>query len=161
MRSCLAGLAVVAVSVMAFAGSASAQMNSQPYKFKGGSSLGMSDAGRQAILNQKLDGRTPDNIMRGANGSLIEITKGPNNVAIARGSDGVVIPGYHGRGGAFGGGVGWFNPYFVGGSGSNNGTSNFASMITSNSIAGWTGMVVGGNVGGANSIDSWMSMIGG
>jgi hypothetical protein len=161
MRSWLTGLAAVAASFLIFAGNASAQMSSNPYSFGGGPALGMSNAARQAILNKKLTGVTPDHIMRGANGTLIEITKGPGNTAIARGADGVVIPGYHGRGGAVSGEVGVFNPYFRGYTTQYNGTSTFASGITSNSIAGWTSMVFGGpGVAGGSSIDAWLSMIG-
>jgi hypothetical protein len=160
MRSWLTGLIAVAASLLLYAGDASAQMSSQPFSFGGGSSLGMSNAGRQAILNQKLTGATPDNILRGADGSLIEISQGPGSTAIARGADGVVIPGYHGRGGVVSGGAGLFNPYFTGNASQYNASQTFASGITSNSIAGWTSMVFGGAaVSGGSSIDAWMSMI--
>lgn len=159
------GLVVVAASLSLFAADGSAQMNNKPYSFKGGSSLGMSSAARQAILNKKLTGATPDNIMRGADGSLIEITKGPGSNAIARGSDGVVIPGYRGRGDAFDGAVGIFNPYFLGNSDQRSGSITFASRLTGNAIAGWTSMVTGGGAyfggGGISSIDAWTSLIGG
>ena len=159
MRSGLVGIIVVALSLVA--ADASAQMNNKPYSFKGGSSLGMSAAARQAILNQKLTGATPDNIMRGADGSLIEISKGPGSNAIARTSDGVVIPGYRGRGDAFDGVLGVFNPYFLGNSGQRSGSITFASRLTGNAIAGWTSMVTGGGAIGGNSIDAWTSLIGG
>jgi hypothetical protein len=157
-------LIVVAASLSLFAADASAQMNNKPYSFKGGSSLGMSSAARQAILNKKLTGATPDNIMRGADGSLIEISKGPGSTAVAIGSDGAVIPSYHGRGDAFDGAVGIFNPYFLGNSGQRSGSYSIASRLTGNAISGWTGMVTGSPVflgGGTSSIDAWTSLIGG
>lgn len=163
MRLSLAGVLVIAVSLFLVSAEASAQMNNKPFSFSsGGSSLGMSAAARQAILNKKLTGETPDNIMRGPGGALITITKGPNNVAIATGQDGVTLQGYHGRGGAVSGAVGIFNPYFLGSSGQHNGTYTIASRLTSDAIAGWTSMVSGGvpyNPG--NSIDAWTSLIGG
>jgi hypothetical protein len=164
MRSCLLGLVVVGASLSLFAADASAQMNNKPYSFKGGSSVGMSSAARQAIINQKLTGATPDHIARGADGSLIEIAKGPGSNAIARGPDGVVITGYHGRGDAFDSAVGIFNPYFLGNSGQRSGSYTIASRLTGNAIAGWTGMVTGGPVfmgGTGSSIDAWTSLIGG
>lgn len=162
MRSSFVGLIAVAMSLSLFGADASAQMNNKPFSFKGGSSLGMSSAARQAIINQKLTGATPDHIMRGAGGSLIEIAKGPGSTAVATGADGVVLTGYHGRGGAFDGGVGIFNPYFLGNSGQRSGSVTFASRLTSNAIAGWTSMVTGGAVNfGGSSIDAWISLIGG
>jgi len=163
MRLSFTGVLVVAVSLFFLAADASAQMNNKPFSFKGGgSSLGMSAAAKQAILNKKLTGVTPDNIMRGPGGALIEISRGPNNVAIARGQDGVTLQGYHGRGGVLSGGAGLFNPFFYGSSGQRSGSFTFASQLTSNAIAGWTSMVGGGVVqGGGNSIDAWTSLIGG
>jgi hypothetical protein len=165
MRSKVAGFLVFAVSLMLMAAEASAQMNNKPFSFSngggGGSSLGMSAAGRQAILNQQLTGATPDNIMRGPGGALIEITSGPNNMAIATGQDGVVLQGYHGRSGLLTGGAGLFNPYFY--ANTDRGTAYaVASQFTSNAIAGWTSMVSGRPVTtGGSSIDAWTSLIGG
>lgn len=163
MRLSLTGVLVVAVSMFLMTAGASAQMNNKPFSFSGGSSLGMSSAAKQAILNQKLTGSTPDNIMRGPSGALITVTRGPNNVAIATGQDGVVLQGYHGRGGAFGGGAGLFNSYFLGNSGQRSGGYTFASRLTGNAIAGWTSMVSGGGASysGGNSVDAWTSLIGG
>jgi hypothetical protein len=155
-------LIVVVASLSLFAADGSAQMNNKPFSFKGGSSLGMSSAARQAIINQKLTGVTPDHIARGVDGGLIEIARGPGSNAVARGADGVVLTGYHGRGDAFDGAVGIFNPYFLGNSGQRNGTITFASRLTGNAIAGWTSMVTGGPVSfSGSSIDAWTSLIGG
>ena len=163
MRSNLASVLAVTVSLFITMAEASAQMNNKPFSFSGGgSSLGMSSAARQAILNQKLTGITPDNIMKGPGGALIEISRGPNNIAIATGQDGVVLQGYHGRGGVAIGGAGLFNPFFNGTSGQRRGSFTYASQLTGNAIAGWTGMVSGGAAySGGNSIDAWTSLIGG
>jgi hypothetical protein len=163
MRLSLAGILMVAVSLFLVAAEASAQMNNKPFSFSNrGSSLGMSSAARQAILNQKLTGATPDNIMRGPGGALIEITKGPNNMAIATGQDGVVLQGYYGRRGVLVGGAGLFNPYFYGSS-SGRSSYSIASRITGNAISGWTGMVTGRPAmsTSGSSIDAWTSLVGG
>ena len=162
MRSKVAGFLVFAVSLMLMATEASAQLNNKPFTFSsGGSSLGMSAAGRQAILDKKLTGVTPDNIMRGPGGTLLTITSGPGNMAIATGQDGVVLQGYHGRRGVVTGGAGLFNPFFYPhtGTGANYPVS---SQLTSNAIAGWTSMVSGHPVfSSGDSIDAWTSLIGG
>jgi hypothetical protein len=163
MRSKVAGVLIVAVSLMLMVADASAQMNNKPFSFgsSGGSSLGMSAAAKQAILNKELTGATPDNIMRGPGGALIEITSGPSNIAIATGQDGVVLQGYHGRSGVLTGSAGAFNPYFYGGH-EKSPTFTTAHQLTSNAIAGWTSMVSGRQVySGGDSIDAWTSLIGG
>jgi hypothetical protein len=88
------GLVFVALLAL-FATDAAAQMNNRPFSFGGGSSLGISNAGKQAILQEKLTGSTPDNIRKSTSG-LITITRGPGNNAIARGADGATIPGFKG-----------------------------------------------------------------
>lgn len=160
MGSSIRGGLVFMALVALFATDAMAQMNNRPYSFGGGPSLGMSNAGKQAILQQKLDGSTPDNIRKSASG-LITITRGPGNNAIARGADGATIPGFKGTSRAVLGGVGIFNQYFRGSSG-RSGTLSFASRHTSNAISGWTSMV-SGNRGyrGGNSVDAWTSQVGG
>ncbi len=163
MQLKVAGFLVFAVSMMLMSAEASAQMNNKPFSFSngGGSSLGMSAAGRQAILNQQLTGATPDNIMRGPGGALLQITSGPSSMAIATGQDGVVLQGYHGRSGLLTGGAGFFNPFFYPHTGQGM-TYNVASQFTSNAIAGWTSMVSGRPVTtGGSSIDAWTSLIGG
>jgi hypothetical protein len=163
MWSRIAGVLVVAGSLVLLAGEASAQMNNKPFSFgnRGGSSLGMSTAARQAILNKKLTGATPNNIMRGPGGALIEITKGPGSMAIATGQDGVVLQGYHGRSGVLTGRAGFFNPYFYGNP-DKGATYTIASRLTGDAIAGWTGMVNNRPVvSNGSSIDAWTSMIGG
>jgi len=161
MGSSIRGGLVFVALVALFATDAAAQMNNRPYSFGGGASLGISNAGKQAILQQKLTGSTPDNIRKGGSG-LITITRGPGNNAIARGADGATIPGFKGTSRAVSGGVGIFNSYFLGSSGRRSGTLSFASRHTSNAISGWTSMVSGNSrYRGGNSVDAWTSQIGG
>ena len=69
---------------------AEAQLNNRPFSFgggggfSGGGGIGMSTAGRQAILNQQLFGSTPDNILRSRFGlTLLNVTRGDNGLAVA------------------------------------------------------------------------------
>ncbi len=161
MGSSIRGGLVFVALVALFATDAAAQMNNRPFSFGGGASLGISNAGKQAILQEKLTGSTPDNIRKGLSG-LITITRGPGNNAIARGADGATIPGFKGTSRAVSGGVGIFNPYFLGSSGRRSGTLSFASRHTSNAISGWTSMVSGNSrYRGGNSVDAWTSQVGG
>ncbi len=160
MGSSIRGGLVFMAMFALFAADAVAQMNNRPFSFGGGPSLGISNAGKQAILQQKLDGSTPDNIRRSASG-LITITRGPGNNAIARGADGATIPGFRGTSRAVSGGVGIFNPFFLGSSGRSSGSFSFASRHTSNAISGWTSMVTGSRYRGGNSVDAWTSQVGG
>lgn len=160
MGSSIRGGLVFVALVALFATDAAAQMNNRPFSFGGGASLGISNAGKQAILQEKLTGSTPDNIRKGLSG-LITITRGPGNNAIARGADGATIPGFKGTSRAVLGGVGIFNQYFRGNSG-RSGPVSFASRHTSNAISGWTSMVSGNSrYRGGNSVDAWTSQIGG
>lgn len=163
MRSSLAAVVIATFFLGFMTTDASAQMSNKPFSFSGGgSSLGMSSAARQAILNQKLTGATPDNLIRGPNGALLEVTRGPGSTAVTRDQAGVAIPGFRGRGNVAGGGVGLFNNFFYGSTGRRSGAYTFASRITGDAIAGWTGMVSGGRVySGGNSVDAWTSQVGG
>lgn len=92
---------VVAMSmalISVTAGFAYAQLNNKPYAFRNSpGGLGMSPAGKQAILNDKVLGRTPDNLVRGPDGYLLDVIKGPGNVVIVqREGQGGFIPGYRG-----------------------------------------------------------------
>jgi hypothetical protein len=84
---------------------AQAQLSSEPFSFDndGTSGLGMSNAGRQAILNKELFGVTPDHMAIGPGDVLIEITQGPGRAALANLPDGTFLPGYKGAGLELGG----------------------------------------------------------
>ena len=73
--------------------SAIAQVGNKPFSFKNGSpTSGMSIGGKQAILNRELFGSTPRNLIRGADGSLLTIERGPNRLAIVSVPGGNAIP---------------------------------------------------------------------
>ncbi|MFP4098076.1 MAG: hypothetical protein ACLFP8_06745 [Alphaproteobacteria bacterium] len=96
-----------------------AQLNNKPFSFKGtpDGGVGMSNAGRQAIFNQKNFGITPDVILRSSNGELLNVTQGVGkSVVVTRFNSGEALTRYKGtsfrsdnrvmRAGAF-------NAYFV------------------------------------------------
>ena len=77
-------------------GAAAQGLNNAPYDF-GGKGLGISPAGKQVILNEKLFGIRPDNITVGPDGSLLTTVRGPGDSAIVFDSSGTAVPGYMGR----------------------------------------------------------------
>jgi hypothetical protein len=163
---------VAAFCALAVQQPAQAQLNNEPFSFDnrvdGG--LGMSDAARQAILNQKIYGSTPDHIMIGPGGVLVEITQGPGHVALATLPDGSFLEGYKGRGLELGGISVFFDaPTRSGG---------FANLVIHGESQGvinaWTfGVLVGAYQGSAlanrpiysayssGSIDSWIAQVAG
>ncbi len=101
MRFRLAMAAVLAATALLHFAPAEAQMNNQPFSFNtsdGG--VGMSTAARQALINQQLFNATPDNIMKGPDGSLITLTQSDRSdrIAIATTQSGEIIPQFRGRG---------------------------------------------------------------
>lgn len=109
-----AGMTALAVAVLAPT-AASAQWNNDPYQFRSntGGGAGMSLAYRQAILNEELFGRRPENLVRGPDGRLLEIIRRdqqafladpePNFLVGRRGRTGVLV-GVGGVGFSFGSG---------------------------------------------------------
>lgn len=102
----IAGVAALAAALLASFG-ASAQWNNQPYQFRNtpGSGAGMSIAYRQAILNEELFGRRPDNLVRGADGRLLEVFKRDQQAFLAEPEPNFLVGG-GARGGIFVGGIG-------------------------------------------------------
>ncbi len=67
-----------AVALSLLPAGASAQWNNEPYRFgsnigAGTGGAGMSMAYRQAILDEELFGRRPENLLRGADGRLLRV----------------------------------------------------------------------------------------
>lgn len=146
-------------------GAAEAQLNNRPFSFgTPDGSPGMSFAGRQAIINQKLQGATPDNLLRGPGGSLVSVEKGPGGVAIVQDSSGAPLPGFRGTSwrnpGDF---AGSFNGFFVPGDGGFSLAFRYASA--SNLFNSWTSLLMDADrvrftpYGGVSPIDDWIAMI--
>lgn len=165
---CIA-LAVIAV-IFATIGTAWAQLDNKPFSFRNSPTggLGMSQGGKQAIINEKIFDSTPDNLQRGPNGELVDVIEGPGKSAIVfwHGTNSS-IPGFHGtdfRGENQLMQAGVFNAYF----GTNNGSAgfdgyNYAQFVTAAMINSWTMTMIPGNVSapyyGTNSVDSWTSFV--
>lgn len=164
------GLVVLAGAMVAVALPSAAQLDNKPYGFKNapGGGLGMSRGGQQAILEEKIYGLRPDNLLRDSSGSLMDLRKGPGGAALAsRPGDGGFIPRYHGtsfKGNVSGMDVGVFNSFFVpsGDHASTIGTG-YGDMQSWASINSWTSMVVAGGSGAyagswfltPSSVDLW------
>jgi hypothetical protein len=101
MRYRLTVAAMLGAAAMLHVASAGAQLNNQPVSAGGG--FGMSMAARQAIMNQQLSGATPGNIVIGPNGTLLNVTRDANGLAVVTTQGGWIIPQYRGRNHALGG----------------------------------------------------------
>lgn len=136
----LIGLTVLGVATVATP--AMAQLDNRPFQFRDSGGVGMSTAGRQAILNQKILGQTPDNLVR-RNGVLLDVVEGRGGEALARApGGGAFLPNARPEGFRFrGAAVGVFNTFFMRGGGGTGGYVPAASR-TSYSLTGWTAGVV-------------------
>jgi len=140
---------------------AEAQMGSRPFAFRNSEgSVGISTAGRQAIIDRKLFGLTPDVLLRDLDGSLLSVQRGPGHSAIVTDSAGAILPGYRGRGFNDGSASGVFNAYFLG---SSDGSypQYLETSATRVAIDSWTSSVIYGQPTslGNGSIDQWTTMV--
>lgn len=162
MKATCCGLAAFAATLAVCVLPAAAQMQSEPFSFRG-SGPGMSNAARQAILQEQLTGATPRNLLRGPGDQLLSVEKGPGSSAIVRDSDGVVLPGFRGTSAlSLQARVGIFNAFFLTGGESRGGTTPFntGSLQTRSSLASWTGMVGGGAMPATDSpVDAWTNQV--
>jgi hypothetical protein len=143
--------------------------NNQPFSFgsvTGGSvtgaptSSGMSFAGRQAILNEKIFGSTPRNLVIGPSGALLDVSEGPGGIAVVSEQSSPVIPQF--RASFSGIGLGGF-----GGGGSSRafgGTTLSSSTFTTHAISSWIGFVQGrssipASVSTRETIDAWTAQV--
>ena len=154
----LLSAAMVIGAMTVFPNAAAAQMSNKPFSFKSGPSLGMSTAGRQAILNEQFFGSRPNVLLKSPDGRLLTLGKGSNGLAIVGTPSGELIPGYRGRQplwsrDSF---AGSFNSYF-GRVGERLTTVN---IPTDDPVTSWTSQVFLGTSGGsASSVDQWTDMV--
>lgn len=158
--TCLSALTFLAVENVAIA-----QLNNKPFSFNTpNGSPGMSIGGKQAILNNETFGTIPDNMMRDANGTLLNITKGKGGSPIVSYEGGSVIPSF--RGSSFRGdndawSAGVFNSFFVPRK-SDSRISTQAQINTGAVISTWTGRIASNlpvSYLPSNSVDSWTGMV--
>lgn len=83
------------------AGTARAQLFSEPYQFgRGGSDgPGMSIGYREAILDEQLTGAQPEYFVRDGFGRLLDVQEGPNGLAVVRERQSNIFPGATAGGG--------------------------------------------------------------
>ncbi|MFZ4761770.1 MAG: hypothetical protein ACOYK8_03020 [Alphaproteobacteria bacterium] len=145
-----------------------AQMDNRPYSFNNNGS-GMSIGGREAIIYEKILGIHPDNLLRGTNGELLDVQKGPGGIAFAtEKGTGVYLPQYRGtswQGNIEGQGAGIFNGFFLPtiltiSEDNSYGAGNFQASAT---VSTWTSRVISGGMAPAfmnnNVVDSWTGQV--
>lgn len=160
--------AVVAfASLTSAANYARAQMDNRPFSFKNSpGGLGMSQGGRQAIIGEKIQGSTPDTLVRGPDGLLLDVIEGPGDSVIVSRQGGGFVPGYHGsdfRGGNTGMQAGIFNLFFS--SSYNSGVHHtYSDYQTAAVIGAWITSVASGSMpysyyDAADPINSWTTFV--
>lgn len=95
VRFLFCALAIAAIGWTAVPRAAEAQLFDEPYNFPrpgGLSDIGMSNAYRQAILLDEIDGVRPDDMLRAFDGSLVTVVEGKDNEAHIRTLSGVLLP---------------------------------------------------------------------
>lgn len=156
-----------AAAFLIISSTAFTQMNNEPYSFNNAPGAGMSVGGKQAILNEKIFGQTPDNLVRGPSGQLLDVTEGPGHSAIVSyPGNGRFIPGFKGadfRGGNTGMAAGAFNSFFTP-SYSRTSYAAYSAQAysqTGHVVSSWTSRAVNGPAAftGTNSIESWTGMV--
>ena len=156
-RFCHFALMALALTILA-ATAAQAQISNKAFSFDGANGLGMSDAGKQAIINQKLIGATPDVLLRDSSGQLLGVEKGPGGVPIVTAPGGEILPSYHGpswKGANPELAAGVFNPYFV----MRQRARASLALTSSQTVDVWTDTVqMGGPSGYGSSVDQWVAM---
>ncbi len=151
---------------------ANAQLNNKPFSFKGtpDGSIGISAAGKQAIVNFENFNIKPKTLLRGPDGQLLNVTEGVgNSVIVTPQGSGEIWPTYKGtgyKGDNIGMSAGAFNAYFVPSLNGDSGSSvYFSPYYTSSSetVSTWTSRVASGGYPASYSpgsvVDKWTSMV--
>ncbi|WP_119165126.1 hypothetical protein [Algihabitans albus] len=144
---------------------AQAQLNNKPFSFNtpdGG--VGMSTAGRQAMILDQVFGIRPNDLVRDSLGALGTVEQSQGGSVVFRDASGRIIPGFRGRSwrgpGDF---AGSFNAFFAPGSGDGFSGYRYATSAAG-TIGGWTSQLDprgGGYIRVSGSpIDAWTSMVG-
>lgn len=163
-------ISVLALFMLPLGYDASAQISNQPFSFRNqGGSPGISLGGREAILNEKIQGVHPDNLLRTPGGELLYVQEGPGSGAfVSYPGVGQTIPNYRGtsfreyhpemKAGYFNG---FFLPSFYGASYpaySSSSISPSGAMVST-----WTGRVTSGGMPlsymEGNVVDGWTGQV--
>ena len=151
MRIRLFSTAVLA-GMLAFAGTAAAQVSNTPYS-PGASrpGAGISLGYRQAILNAEILGQRPRALVKGPSGELLGIQRSNRNALVINPDDGSFTPGARPNASwptGLGKGLGWNLATFRGASG------GFASA-PSHSLNSWISQVPSGPDGNTSSVGQY------
>lgn len=161
-------IAILTLPLLFISPIAGAQMSNAPFSFHNnpGGGVGMSVGGRQALINEKILGATPDNLVRGPSGELLDVQKGPGGSAItSHPGTGQVIPQYRGTGfqgnqsemarEAF---TGYFLPFMFAIS-----YAPSSDMHSAATVSTWTSRVLSGGMPisylDGNVVDSWTGQV--
>lgn len=168
-RKIIAIGSVVAITLTVM-GTAGAQMNNKPFSFRNSPTggPGMSQGGKQAIIDEKLFDITPENLQRGSDGTLVDVTEGPGkSVIVFQHGTSSSIPGFHGT--SFRGDndlmqVGVFNAYFGPAGIERFAGYSYDELMTASMINSWTMNITSGNglapyYGNGGSVDSWTRFV--
>ncbi len=144
-----------------------AQMSNKPFTFSapGTNGIGMSVAGRQAILGEHLTGATPSVLLRGSDGNLLNVERGPERIAIVTETSGAFLPGFRRgfRGGSQGIGYGVFNSFFVPSARQNSTQTLYLLGIESNvPVDTWTTRIVSDGAvgyGPVSPVNAWTGYV--
>lgn len=144
-----------------------AQMSNRPFAFNtgGNGSVGMSTAGRQAILGKELFGATPDVLLRSSDGRLLGgPVRGPGRSAFVFSPDGQSLPGYRRdfRNGRAGLSAGAFNAFFIPRSGERNRGYIPTAAPADALVNTWTGRVLsdtGVEYGPPSAVGFWTGAV--
>jgi hypothetical protein len=161
-------LVLIAALSLGSALPAFSQINNKPYAFPNSSNggVGMSQGGRQAILNQQIRNFTPENLARGPSGELLDVIKGPHRSAfVTQTGTSAFIAGYKGtsyKGQNSDIGVGVFNSFFSPNQ-TRSSAVNFAQYHSGSLVNTWTARVISGGAPISyrpdNSIDNWTGAV--
>jgi hypothetical protein len=164
----IVSIVLIAAFSLSIALPASSQINNKPYAFPNSSNggVGMSQAGRQAILNQQIRNLTPGNLARGPSGELLDVIEGPHRSAfVSQTGTSAFIAGYKGtsyKGQNSDLGAGVFNSFFSPRSYKSSGI-NFVQYHSGSLVNTWTARVVSGGAPISyrpeNSVDNWTGAV--
>ena len=144
-----------------------AQLNNKPFSFKGtpDGGIGMSQGGREAIIDEKLLGITPDNLVRAPNGVLLDVIEGPGRSAIVSVQGGQALPTFRGtswKGGNQALSVGTFNAFFSP-VGTRSSSRSVVFLNSSATVNTWTTRVVTNgypaSYSAGSTVDAWTAML--
>ncbi|MBX6322669.1 MAG: hypothetical protein IRY94_12635 [Rhodospirillaceae bacterium] len=143
--------------------SADAQgLDNRPYAFPGGGGPGISPAGREAILEDKLLGHRSGDIMIGPDGGLLQVRRAGDGAAILQPPAAPFVLPYGGgaRLGLSGFGFSFGFDGYLGRTRYSVLTDDYS--LSTASINSWTGMVMGAYLGPtASPVDAWTSQVAG